>query len=67
MAEQEQVNTYAAFYRARETQVSGPGMTALQARRAAAQEFRVRPGQEFRVSVTLAAKDGEPVTHVPLF
>ena len=53
--------TYIAFYRGKEIQVQA--LRSYDAQRIAAEKFKARKAYE--VTVILAAKNGEPVTHDP--
>ena len=53
--------TYIAFYRGKEIQVQA--LSSYDAQRIAAEKFKARKAYE--VTVILAAKNGEPVTHDP--
>ena len=55
------MNTYEAFYRKRRMTVHG--WTSRAAQEDAAKAFKAR--KVWEVTVVLAAKDGEPVTHDP--
>lgn len=57
------MNKYVAFYRNKETTVEAE--TSYQAQLAAAEKFKAR--KSYEVTVVLAEKDGEQVTHTPLF
>lgn len=57
------MNGYVCFYKEKRTEVYAD--TTLQAQEAAAAFFKAR--KSYEVSVILAEKDGEQVTHIPLF
>jgi len=57
------MNGYIAFYRGRQVEVYAD--TSLQARDKAAQLLRVK--KAYQITVVLAEKDGEPVTHIADF
>lgn len=55
------MNKYIAFYNGRQEEVTSA--TLYGAKLAAIAIFRPRKSQEHMVSVVLAEKDGQPVTH----
>jgi hypothetical protein len=57
------LNEYVALYNEKRIEVSGPDMTALQARNQAATILRVPAKKQCKISVFLASQDGEPVVH----
>ena len=60
-ARRKKLFTYIAFYRGKEIQVQA--LRSYDAQRIAAEKFKARKAYE--VTVILAAKNGEPVTHDP--
>ncbi len=59
------MNGYVAFYKGRRTEVHAD--TSLAARDKAAAIFKVKPNKAYEVTVMLAEKNGEQVTHAPMF
>ena len=58
-------NIYGAIYKGNEITVEAG--TSYEAQRKAAALFHVKPGQEYKVTVMLTEKAGQPVTHVADF
>jgi hypothetical protein len=58
-------NGYVAMYNGQKAEIYADSLYA--AKVAAIEKFGVRPNQEHMVTVMLAQKDGEDVTHLPLF
>ncbi len=58
-------HVYGAIYKGRETTVEA--RTSYEAQQKAAALFRVKPGQEYKVTVMLVEKDGQPVVHIADF
>jgi hypothetical protein len=56
------VNGYVAFFNDKRTEVYADSL--YQAKQKAITHFKPRKSQEHMVSVVLAEKDGQPVTHV---
>jgi hypothetical protein len=56
------MNTYHAFYKGKKIEIEA--VTSLMAQLAAAAKFKAK--KSFDVTVVLVAKDGVPVTHLPL-
>lgn len=56
------MNGYVAFYRGKQMEVMAE--TSLEAQKKAAQAFKAR--KSYEVTVVLAEKDGEQITHRPL-
>jgi hypothetical protein len=56
------MNKYAAFYRGKQIEVESD--TSYHAQLAAAEQFKARKSHE--VTVVLAEKDGQQVTHAPV-
>jgi hypothetical protein len=56
------VNGYVAFFNGKRTEVYADSL--YQAKQKAITHFKPRKSQEHMVSVVLAEKDGQPVTHV---
>ena len=59
------LNNYVAFYGGRELEVVAH--TLAEAKRLAAEQFRLPPARVWKVAVVLAAKNGKPVTHIADF
>jgi len=57
------MNGYICLYNGKRIEVYAE--TTYKARQKAADIFKVRPKQEYKISVYLAEKDGEQVTHNP--
>ncbi|WP_018234389.1 hypothetical protein [Thioalkalivibrio thiocyanodenitrificans] len=57
------MNGYKAFYRGRETEVEAG--SSREAQQKAAAFFKAK--KEYEVTVVICEKDGEQVTHLPLF
>lgn len=57
------MNGYKAFYKSKQIEVYAD--SSLQARDKAAQQFKAK--KAYQVTVVLCEKDGEQVTHLPLF
>lgn len=59
------MNGYIAFHKNRRTEVDAD--TSLAARDKAAAFFKVKPSKAYEVTVMLAEKAGQQVTHTPMF
>jgi hypothetical protein len=58
------MNGYKAFYKGKETEVYAA--TSLAARDKAAEFWKVKPKDAYKVTVILCEKNGEQVVHKPL-
>lgn len=58
------MNGYKAFYKGKETEVHAA--TSLEARNKAAEFWKVKQKDAYKVTVVLCEKDGEQVVHKPL-
>ena len=58
------MNGYVCFYKDKRVEVYAN--TSYQAQQKAAQALKVRDSQAYNITVILAEKDGETVTHIPL-
>ena len=59
------MNGYKAFYNGKTTEIYAE--TSLEARDKAVAHWKVKPKKAHMVTVILAEKNGETVTHLPLF
>ena len=59
------MNKYIAFYNGKEIEVTAP--TSYNAQLTAQKTLKVTDNQRYKITVMLAEKDGETVTHAPLF